>query len=179
MRYKSKYARLALRNDVGTAVYQFENGVLIVGNPALNTAGNVIDETLVQELYPSGTGVQKAGLDKLFWEAPPIAVGAATVPAAGVWYEVISGAVEYDGQTYYKGHRFLSTATTLTADHTGYTGSQFAIAEPLPYYVSDRLDEQDESFVKNNLSSYKDEATWEHNKMQPEPAGDYKWEHGD
>ena len=159
MRYKSKYDRLALRKDDGTTLYQFFNGVFVIGDPTTNaTPGtDAIDTTDLHVSHPTGaSALNKVGLDTIFWEAPPITPGVATV-TDGTWYEILTAPVTYDGTTYtVVGQRFKGTAT---ADSTG--AGTFAIAEPAEHYKADELDEREEYFKVNNLGDQHDEATWD------------------
>lgn len=173
MRYISAYESLSLitktqniippTNDPNPIVkYQFTRtglgyGVLIIGDPTQGGAGNEIDATDLMEIYPDGgTAIEKAGLNKIFWESPEI-TSSGTL-STSTWYEVLRGSVTYNGKTYTEGEKFKTDTTTsftgngvvaLAIDNFDVTSSEAGLnLRRYWYYV-------------NNLSSYADEAVWD------------------
>ncbi len=139
MRYVSPYQRLALYTNDGRRRHQFENGELIVGDPAGASGVNIIDATQsapplateLQVVSPAGSNdLEKVGLNTLFWAAPPLTPADALAAVEDTVYEVLQGPVTYDGVVYQRGERFKvdGTATAFTG-----TGAVVALAVPAPY----------------------------------------------
>lgn len=153
MRYISPIHRHRIYRNDGSVAYEFERGELIVGDPTLNTAGNVIvatpivgnNEGSVQVLYPAGsTDLGKAGLGVTFFAAPPLATGAATA-TVGVRYEVVTGSVTNGGVTYKQRDIFVATSTT-----TGGTGT-FSVSIPAAFAEINPEQFRNEHFKINHL----------------------------
>lgn len=153
MRYVSNYQRTALYSNEGKLKYQWENGVLVVGDPALDTAGNQIDTTQSVPVLPTELQVinaggvddfEKVGGNTVFWKAPPINPGTALSLSADTAYEVIGGTIAYKGQGYIQGERFLVDGT-VTA-FTSSDGGQVALAVPSPYNEIEHDQFRDEAF---------------------------------
>jgi len=162
MRYVASAQELVLLQKNGARRHRFFNGELVVGDPTLNTlAADKIDfsvrtddgETLMR-IYDTdaagkaeadsgvdlgqlcGLGALATGVRGLFFEAPPIEIGATAVPATkGLWYKVIKGEVSYAGKTYRINEIFCADGTTVVA--AGETGSLFGLI-----YYKPRLDEK-------------------------------------
>jgi len=150
MRYIAIADNLVLYQKNGEAKYRFYNGELIIGDPTLNTlAADKMDfqdaddkalahvyktdlagaTTAVSEMMGLG-GIDVTGTYEvsrgLFFEAPPIGIGATTVEAvANICYTVLKGNVTYAGTTYYPNEQFFSDGTITTT--TG-TDGVFALA---------------------------------------------------
>lgn len=145
MRYVSHILDLPLVTYGGEQKYKFNGGVLVVGDPTLNSdAADKIDatqtspvkETELQVLYDAGsTDLEKVGLNKLFWEAPPITPGTSTV-TAGKYYEVIKGKVRYNGVDYKVGQKFWGVTGVADSSDPYETSGRFAYAVP-PEYAKD------------------------------------------
>lgn len=153
MRYISPIHRhTILRND-GSTAYQFERGELVVGDPTLGTAGNVIVaapivnnyEGSVQILVATGANdLEKAGLNRFFWEAPPLATGAGTV-TVGERYEVVTGTVTHNSITYKQRDIFVATVTATSG-----TG-KFSASIPVEYASIDLNQFYNEHFKLKTL----------------------------
>lgn len=139
MRYITPYhgLRLLQKNGevgkYGTVPYEFDNGELIIGDPKVNTAGNVIvpnlsatDGTALQQVYTTGTDLAKVGqgtlgtdaayasqVQGLFYEAPSLTVADSTQALViGLWYKVISGSITHNSVVYTAPQRFKATASS-------------------------------------------------------------------
>lgn len=100
------------------ALATFYNGELIVGDPKTGTgAGNDVDWSLAWDIYPGGANdKEKAGLGKIFFEAPYIdASGSLT---SGKVYKVLIGSITHDGIVYEEGSTFEATGTSFTDNLT-------------------------------------------------------------
>lgn len=165
MRYVSQYQSLELIAVDGTVLHRFKNGVLVVGDAALNTTGNKIpvtfsgtDSQKYTNLYSTAsTDIEKVGLGKLFWEAPPIASPATnTVDDSGVWYQVLTGTVTYNGTTYKAGDLFFTEATFNDTTGTG----TFALDVPHDYKLSPVEHNQRSEYYKTTQLAIGDESSW-------------------
>lgn len=164
MRYISANQRLGLLTYGGEIKYQWENGVLVVGDPKLNSLdADKIDETQTSPvkdtelmiLYSSASNLARFGLGKLFWEAKPLDPGDDLT--VGKYYEVIKGAVVYNGATYKLHEKFYAVTgqTEFTEGNT--TGSQLALAVPPEYAPDCECDQdRDEWFKIKNLEHGKE-----------------------
>ncbi len=163
MRYISQYQRLDLIAIDGTILHRFKNGVLQIGDPTLNTAGNVIPVTFVASkdslnytnLYPAlGTDIQRAGLGNIFWEAPPL-TNAATL-TVNAYYKVLTGSVTYKTVVYKAGDVFQCVTGT-----TAFTGSgTIALDVPHEYKTSIETNFRSQNFVDDHLA-IGDESSWD------------------
>ncbi len=172
MRYISHYKRLVLiskeqnvsppindTNPVG--LYQFYNGELIVGDPTATGAGNEIDGSKLMVLFPNGANdLEKAGLGKIFFEAPPL--DPTTVTTAGK-YRVLSGDVVLDGKTYHEGSVITVTGTpswtgTPATSRIALDISNFPVigTEPYEYFIPEIIS----AWYKTVNLIYGDEAEW-------------------
>lgn len=184
MRYRSFKSGLALLSEYGDAKYTFQNYVLIVGDPTLDTAGNVIitdvggtdPKSAMQTPYPlAGTDLEKVGLGKFFIKAPPI-TSTGTLDngtVTGPYYELITGSADLANAAYVGKYEVVLPANLsgltagpgvvikVTADITvPADGSTWALA-PSPEYLEDEdHDMRPESFIMNNLTTFKDESSW-------------------
>lgn len=165
MRYISQYQSLELIAVDGTVLHRFKNGSLIIGDPTLDTAGNAIPVTFTgtdsqkyTNLYSAGaTDLEKIGLGNIFFEAPPIASPATnTIDDTGVWYQVLTGTVIYNGVTYKAGELFLSVDTF--DDSTG-TGT-FALDVPHQFKLSPVEHNQRSEYYKTTQLAIGDESSW-------------------
>lgn len=165
MRYISKYPRMTLLRNSGFPAYEFEQGYIIVGKPTLNdvAGGNAIAaapiinnfEGSMQLLFPDGaTDLERVGLGRIFWEAPPIASGSGTI-AANTRYEVISGETIYDGTTYRQGEVFVGRTGVTATSGVG----EYALAVPGAHEVIGATQYYNEAFKQNHLLEG-DEATF-------------------
>jgi hypothetical protein len=138
MRYISKIPSHLLYRNSGYVGYEFENGELIIGDPLTNVGvGNSINaapiinnyEGTLQVLYPNeATDIERIGLNRTFWEAPPILSGAGTI-AAGTRYQVIKGETIYDGVTYHQQETFIGKTGVTTTSGSG----EYSLGIPSPY----------------------------------------------
>ena len=158
MRYIAKSANTVVMNRKNEVAHRFFNGELIIGNPTLNTlAADKMDFTergkltlmsyfktdlagktetdsgfIAAEIMGLGIIDTDPQLDisrGIFYEAPPITPGSATVAAvAGIWYRVLKGSVTYAGVKYRPNETFISDGTTTETATTD--GGTFAITFP-------------------------------------------------
>ena len=157
MRYISKHARLALYTTEGNIAHQFNQHVLIVGDPTTDVgAGNFIDPATeywdkgkLMEVFPddlAGTTTAKIemmgqgdlsdplgnakGLRGYFFESPILTATTASVPAKkDIHYWVSKGTVTYAGITYSAGQVFKTDGSTTATTGTG----EFFIIPPRNY----------------------------------------------
>lgn len=151
MRYISVVANLKLTTYGGDVKYSFgPNGVLVIGDPTSDSgATNIINETQsspvlateLQILDSTKSNLERFGLNRTFFKAPPLTPGTDTASAL-VLYDVLNGHVTYNGVTYRAGQRFRGVSG-VTAVSTS-DGGTFALAIPDEY----RLDECDASGVQ-------------------------------
>ena len=183
MRYIGIDDNLVLLAASGKPKYQFSNGVLLVGTPTGTGQGNVIDPDLLgtdldskmATLYPSaGTDLGKVGLDKTFFEAPPI-IATGTL-ASGTYYELIAGTADLTNAAYAGKYTLVSPASMPTASLKFVSGgvvikatanitvpagsATWAKSLPMSEYDPKHLDERAEYFQINNLSAFKDESVY-------------------
>lgn len=188
MRYRAFKSGLALLSEYGDAKYTFKNHVLIVGDPTLDTAGNVIvpdllgtdPKSVMQAIVPSaGTDLGKVGLGTFFIKAPPItATGTLdNGTASGPYYELIDGSADLTNAAYAGKFEVIlpwnlagsiaapGVVIKVTSDITvPADGSTWALA-PAPEYLEDEdHDMRHESFIQNNLTTFKDESQWDPSK---------------
>lgn len=183
MRYIGIDDNLVLLAASGKPKYQFSNGVLQVGTATGTGAGNEIvpdlagtdlDSKMTTLYATAGTDLGKVGLDKIFFEAPPI-VAAGTL-ASGSYYELIGGTVDLTDAAYVGKYTLISPATVPTAGLKFISGGQvikataaitvpagsatWAKTLPMANYDPKHLDERAEAFQINNLSAFKDETVY-------------------
>lgn len=183
MRYIAIDDSLVLLAASGKPKYQFANGVLQVGTPTGTGAGNEIVPDLagtdldskMTTLYATGaTDLAKVGLDKTFFEAPPI-VAAGTL-ASGSYYELISGTADLTNAAYVGKYTLVSPASIPTGSLKFISGgvvlkataaitvpagsATWAKSLPMSEYDPKHLDERAENFILNNLSAFKDESVY-------------------
>lgn len=164
--YYSHLGQLRLLRKDGVAAYQFDNGVLIVGDQTTESgASNLIDPNLaatdgtaLQPLYPSAaTDEEKVGKGYTFWRTH--AFTNATAIVVGQYYRVVSGTVVHATVTYHQGERFKATATSFTG--SGLLRDDLSAS----YYSPNELNEREESFRKAHLGQG-DEATWDDQNLE-------------
>jgi hypothetical protein len=173
----------ALDDPNPVAKYRFYAGELIVGDPTTNSgAGNAIDATDLYVLYPSGSNdLEKAGLGKIFFEAPYIAASSATL-TAGKAYIVLKGQVTWNGGTYGEGEFFrvnTGDPTSVTEDVPGsiiaLDISNFDIGtEPHRYFEHKII----QAWYKVNNLVHGDEAEWDASRWatrQPGNRNPWTW----
>lgn len=182
MRYitPSHSLRLVQKNgEVGkyaSTPYQFENGVLIIGDATLDTAGNCIvpnlaatDGTAMQTLVAGGaTDLAKIGMGTLgtdasyagqiqgqFYQAPTKSVAGSTQGLTiGLWYKMLTGSVTHNSVVYTAPQRFKATST---ANFTG-TGTLHQDLDS-NLWTQDELNERAEAY-KLAYTLNGDEAVW-------------------
>lgn len=181
MRYRAIKSRQALPAVSGKIKYQFENYVLDLGT------GNTIDpaqassneDLKMQTPWASAaTDIEKVGQDEIFIEAPEIiAAGSLT---SGKYYEILVGPVDLTAAAYDGNYTLILPTTGLdltrapkgtvikaTAGITVPAGDDKWALTFGPEY----LDDEDhnlryESFIKNNLTTFKDESVWDENEWE-------------
>lgn len=191
MRYISHYKNLVLiskeqnvvppindPNPVG--VYRFYNGELVVGDPTTKTGtGNAIDGSLLMVLFPNGADdLEKAGLNQIFFEAPP--VDPTTVTAAGR-YRVLVGDVVYNGKVYRKNEVIAVSGTPVWTgsdpdSKVALDISNFPVigVEPYEYFSPDIL----AAWYKTVNLIYGDESEWRSDTWstgQPNNRNPWTW----
>lgn len=184
MRYIAIDDGLALLSASGSVKYQFKNGVLTIGTATGVGAGNEIvpdlantnPDVAMQTLFPAGANdLAKVGQGEVFFQAPPI-TSTGTL-ASGSYYTIIGGTADLTNAAYvgkytlvlpsqvptgqlataYKGLVIKATAAiTVPAD-----GSTWAIALSPRYLDDQEHNLRSESFITNNLSTFKDESSWD------------------
>lgn len=171
MRYVSKYQNLVLPYNTSNVVppvddpqpkakYNFYFGTLIVGDPALSSAGNVIVTTDLMVLFPALSGASQYGKDVIWFEAPEIVY--TTAITAGKVYKVLRGSVVNNSITYTEGQ-------TFTAVGTAFTGTGVIALDNSNFFTDEvELDLRTPWYKIINLSSAQDEATWNNTKWTSE-----------
>lgn len=184
MRYIAIDDGLALLTASGSVKYQFKNGVLTIGTATGTGAGNEIvpdlanadPDVAMQTLFPAGANdLAKVGQGDIFYQAPPI-TSAGTL-ASGSYYTIIGGTADLTNAAYvgkytlvlpsqvptgqlataYKGLVIKATAAiTVPAD-----GSTWAISLSPRYLDDQEHNLRSEFFITNNLSTFKDESSWD------------------
>jgi hypothetical protein len=184
MRYIAIDDGLALLTASGSVKYQFKNGVLTIGTATGTGAGNEIvpdlantdPDVAMQTLFPAGANdFAKVGQGDIFYQAPPI-TSAGTL-ASGSYYTIIGGTADLTNAAYvgkytlvlpsqvptgqlataYKGLVIKATAAiTVPAD-----GSTWAISLSPRYLDDQEHNLRSEFFITNNLSTFKDESSWD------------------
>lgn len=139
MRYISPIDDLPLLSYGGYYKYKFKNGVLVIGDPTLNSdAADKIDEnqsspvksTELMILYPELSGLARFGLGQLFFEAPPLESGDDLTP--GDYYEVIAGRVTYNGATYKLHEKFYAVTGVVEFNDANGEGEGALLALAIP-----------------------------------------------
>jgi hypothetical protein len=184
MRYISHIDSLTLLATSGKVKYQFQNGLLVIGSETGTGAGNEIvpdlagtdpDSKMMILNAAGSTDLEKVGLNTQFWAAPPI-VAAGTL-ASGSYYELIGGTVDLTGANYVGKYDLilpdqliqadltdlpLGTVIKATAAITVPAGTaKWALEVPIAYLDSKEHNLRSENFIINNLSSFKDESSWD------------------
>lgn len=175
MRYISPNRRLALiqKNgevgSLGTTQYRFYNGVLIVGDSSLSTAGNAIapnlsntDGTALQIVNSAGSSdLNKVGLGTTFFEAPDKTVAGSTQAlTSGTYYRVASGSVTFSGTVYTAPTRFKAGSS---ANFTG-TGTVYEDLSAA-YFQQDEENFRSQSFPIVHTGNT-DEGSWDDTKWE-------------
>jgi hypothetical protein len=135
MNYRSNQEKLSIFRKNGTVAYSFKQNRLVVGDPELGTAGNVIDFTtqtndlLTIERFPTytvdgATDGEKCGLTHFFFEAPYLDAEEDLVTTHK--YIVLRGSVTTNGVVKHPNQWFLYT-----------TGDVITIAEGTIFHLWD------------------------------------------
>lgn len=184
MRYISHIDSLALFAAGGKIKYQFKNGVLVIGSETGTGAGNEIvpdlagtdpDSKMMILNAAGSTDLEKVGLTTQFFQAPPI-IALGTL-ASGSYYVLLSGTADLTGANYVgKFDLILSdqliqadiadlpigTVIKATAAITVPAGTaKWALEVPIALLDSKEHNLRSENFIINNLSSFKDESSWD------------------
>jgi hypothetical protein len=184
MRYISHIDSLVLLSASGKIKYQFQNGRLVIGSETATGAGNEIvpdlagtdPDSRMMIVNPSGaTAIEQVGQGTQFFQAPPI-IAAGTL-ALGSYYKLIGGTADLTGASY--ATRFdlvlpdqliqadladlpLGTVIRVTTAITVPAGTAvWALEVPISLLDSRDHDTRSENFIINNLSSFKDESSWD------------------
>lgn len=162
MRYTSAAPRLDIVSTNGSVLHRFYNNVLVIGDPTLGTAGNVIpantgltDPNLdYMIVVPGGaTDLDKIGRNVTFWETP-VLTNAATL-VAGSWYQVLSATITYMTVVYYPGQFFQCVTGNLS-----FTGSgTICLDIPHEYKKEKEHNQRSQSFAIDHLA-VGDESSW-------------------
>lgn len=193
MRYIGIDDNLVLLAASGKPKYQFTNGVLVVGTATGTGAGNEVvpdlagtdlDSKMATLYATAATDLEKVGLDKIFYAAPPI-VAAGTL-ASGTYYELIAGTADLTDAAYAGKYtlvspgsiptanlKFIAPSVVIkaTASITVPAGSAtWAKSLPMAQYDPRELDERIEAFQINNLSAFKDESVYSPAAYGPKPV---------
>lgn len=183
MRYIAIDDSLVLLAASGKPKYQFKNGVLQIGTLTGTGAGNEIVPDLsgidldskMMETYPAGANaLEKVGLNSTFFEAPPI-IAAGTL-ASGKYYCLLSGTVDLTGANYVGKYALVLPAQVPSADLTDFPlgfvikatanitvpagDATWALSLEPRYLEDNEHNLRSEHFVINELSTYKDESSW-------------------
>lgn len=184
MRYITHKSNLVLRSASGKTLYQFKNNVLIIGTETGTGAGNEIAPNLsstdpdvkMMVVDPAGVSdLNKVGLGTQFWQAPPI-IAAGTL-ASGNYYQLIGGTANLTAGDYVGKHDLILPDVAIqpdladlplgwvikaTAAITVPAGTaRWALTVPIHLLNDETHDLQSESFIINNLSSFKDESSFD------------------
>ena len=155
MRYISPIDDLPLLTYGGQQKYKFKNGVLVVGDPTLESnAADKIDETQTSPvkstelmiLYPALSNLARFGLGKLFFKAPPMVAG--DTLTVGSYYEVVTGRVTYNGAAYKQGEKFYAVTGVTDFTDANTSGSVLALAVPPAYDPACSCDQNRDEWFK-------------------------------
>ena len=184
MRYISHIESLTLLATSGKIKYQFKNGVLVIGSETGTGAGNEIvpdlagtdpDSKMMILNAAGATDLEKVGLTAQFFQAPPI-VAEGTL-ASGSYYELLSGTADLTGANYTGKFDLILPDQLIQADLTDLPigtvikataaitvpagTAKWALTVPIALLDSKEHNLRSENFIINNLSSVKDESSWD------------------